>query len=66
VFRSEQLKESADGRRPRLTRPLPVSVFLDLMGLPQGMRDTFVGWAMGLLHAQDRKIAQQSMNETVE
>ena len=22
-------------------RPLPVSVFLDLMGLPQGMRDTF-------------------------
>jgi cytochrome P450 len=46
-------------------RPLPVSVFLDLMGLPQGMRDTFVGWAMGLLHAQDRKIAQQCMNETV-
>jgi len=35
------------------------------MGLPQGMRDTFVGWAMGLLHAQDRKIAQQCMNETV-
>jgi cytochrome P450 len=46
-------------------RPLPVSVFLDLMGLPQAMRDTFVGWAMGLLHAQDRKIAQQCMGETV-
>jgi cytochrome P450 len=46
-------------------RPLPVSVFLDLMGLPQDMRDTFVGWAMGLLHAQDRKIAEKSMRETV-
>ncbi len=46
-------------------RPLPVSVFLDLMGLPQQMRDTFVGWAMGLLHSQDRKIAEQCMRETV-
>ena len=46
-------------------RPLPVSVFLDLMGLPQHMRDTFVGWAMGLLHAQDRAIAKQCMGETV-
>jgi cytochrome P450 len=44
-------------------RPLPVSVFLDLMGLPQNMLDTFVGWAMGLLHAQDRKIAETSMRE---
>jgi len=46
-------------------RPLPVSVFLDLMGLPQAMRDTFVGWAIGLLHAQDRKIAGICMSETV-
>lgn len=46
-------------------RPLPVCVFLDLMGLPQEMRDTFVGWAMGLLHSQDRKIAENSMRETV-
>jgi cytochrome P450 len=46
-------------------RPLPVSVFLDLMGLPQEMRDTFVGWAMGLLHSQDRKIAERCMGETV-
>ena len=44
-------------------RPLPVSVFLDLMGLPQDMRDTFVGWAIGLLHAQDRKIAETSMRD---
>jgi cytochrome P450 len=44
-------------------RPLPVSVFLDLMGLPQQMRDTFVGWAMGLLHAQDRQIAARCMQE---
>jgi len=46
-------------------RPLPVSVFLDLMGLPQDMRDTFVRWAMGLLHAQDRQIAGKAMQETV-
>ena len=46
-------------------RPLPVSVFLGLMGLPQEMRDTFVGWAMGLLHAQDRKIAENCMREAV-
>jgi len=35
-------------------RPLPVSVFLDIMGLPQDMRDTFVSWAVDLLHAKDR------------
>jgi cytochrome P450 len=46
-------------------RPLPVSVFLGLMGLPQEMRDTFVGWAMGLLHAQDRKVAEVCMREAV-
>jgi cytochrome P450 len=44
-------------------RPLPVSVFLDLMGLPQEMRDTFVSWAIGLLHSQDRSVAANSMRE---
>ena len=42
-------------------RPLPVSVFLGLMGLPQDMRDTFVSWAVGLLHSQDRETAANSM-----
>ena len=42
-------------------RPLPVSVFLDLMGLPQNMRDTFVDWAIGLLHSQSREVAGDSM-----
>jgi cytochrome P450 len=28
------------------------------------MRDTFVGWAVGLLHAMDRKVAEKSMRET--
>ena len=37
-------------------RPLPVSVFLDIMGLPQDMRDTFVAWAMDLLHSTDREV----------
>jgi len=45
-------------------RPLPVFVFLDLMGLPQEMLDTFVGWAVGLLHSQDRKVAENVMRES--
>jgi cytochrome P450 len=37
-------------------RPLPVSIFLDLMGLPQDMRDTFVTCkAVDLLHSQSRE-----------
>lgn len=43
-------------------RPLPVSVFLDIMGLPQSMRDTFVSWAMDLLHSNDRAIMGQAMH----
>ena len=42
-------------------RPLPVSVFLDLMGLPQDMRDTFVTWAVDLLHSNDRAIMGATM-----
>lgn len=47
-------------------RPLPVGVFLDIMGLPRGMMDEFVRWAMGLLHAQDRAIAVQVMGEVTQ
>jgi cytochrome P450 len=46
-------------------RPLPVSVFLDLMGLPQDMLDTFVDWAVGLLHSQDRETAGRCMKEAI-
>ena len=42
-------------------RPLPVSVFLDIMGLPQNMRDTFVQWAVDLLHGQDRETMGKAM-----
>lgn len=44
-------------------RPLPVSVFLDIMGLPQDMRDTFVSWAMELLHSNDRAIMGGAMQK---
>ena len=44
-------------------RPLPVSVFLDIMGLPQDMRDTFVDWAVKLLHSNDRAIMADSMQK---
>lgn len=42
-------------------RPLPVMVFLDIMGLPQDMRDTFVSWAMELLHSNSREKMQEAM-----
>ncbi|HMO67211.1 MAG TPA: cytochrome P450 [Novosphingobium sp.] len=42
-------------------RTLPVSVFLDIMGLPQDMRDTFVTWAVDLLHSHDRAIMAETM-----
>ena len=42
-------------------RPLPVMVFLDIMGLPQDMRDTFVSWAMELLHSNDRERMGKAM-----
>lgn len=47
-------------------RPLPVGVFLTLMGLPLGMRDVFVGWAMGLLHSYDPQVAGRAMREVVD
>lgn len=43
-------------------RPLPVCVFLDLMGLPQEKRDTFVSWAMDLLHSNNRETMAKAMN----
>ena len=46
-------------------RPLPVSVFLDIMGLPQDMRDTFVEWAVDLLHANDRETMGRAMKNIV-
>jgi cytochrome P450 len=46
-------------------RPLPVSVFLDIMGLPQSMRDTFVEWAIDLLHAKDRQTMAAAMANIV-
>lgn len=42
-------------------RPLPVMVFLDIMGLPQSMRDTFVEWAMQLLHSGSREGMAEAM-----
>jgi len=44
-------------------RPLPVSVFLDIMGLPQDMRDTFVEWAVQLLHSNTREDMADAMKK---
>ena len=45
-------------------RPLPVMVFLDIMGLPQDMRDTFVSWAMELLHSTREGMASAMISIT--
>jgi cytochrome P450 len=43
------------------SRPLPVSIFLNLMGLPLSMTDTFVAWVVDLLHSQSYEIMAQTM-----
>jgi cytochrome P450 len=44
-------------------RPLPVYVFLELMGLPLDMCPTFVAWAIELLHSNDRAIMAESLRK---
>ena len=46
-------------------RPLPVSVFLDVMGLPQDMRDTFVTWADIMIHSQDPAEVAEAFGKAV-
>jgi cytochrome P450 len=45
------------------SRPLPVSVFLGIMGLPQDRRDQFVKWTMDLLHSQDLATVQKATDD---
>lgn len=47
-------------------RPLPVLVFLDLMGLPRDMCDTFVDWSVDLLHSNDREVMAATMTKITE
>ncbi|MBW8783283.1 MAG: cytochrome P450 [Novosphingobium sp.] len=47
-------------------RPLPVYVFLELMGLPLDMCPTFVSWAIELLHSNDRAIMGESLRKISE
>lgn len=44
-------------------RPMPVTIFLRLMGLPINMTDVFVTWAVDLLHSQDRGIMADTMKQ---
>lgn len=44
-------------------RPFPVTIFLRLMGLPVEMTDTFVEWAVALLHSNDRAIMAETMQK---
>ena len=46
-------------------RPLPVSVFLDVMGLPQDMLDTFVSWADIMIHSQDPAEVGVAFNKAI-
>ncbi|MCX7283226.1 MAG: cytochrome P450 [Novosphingobium sp.] len=42
-------------------RPFPVTIFLRLMGLPVEMTDTFVEWAVALLHSNERQIMADTL-----
>jgi cytochrome P450 len=46
-------------------RPFPVSVFLDIMGLPQDMRDTFVEWGDTMIHSQNRQEVADAFGKAV-
>jgi len=46
-------------------RPLPVSVFLDIMGLPQDMRDTFVSWADDMIHGETIEVVGAAFNNAI-
>ena len=46
-------------------RPLPVSVFLDIMGLPQEMLPTFVEWADIMIHSQDREEVGRAFGKAI-
>ena len=46
-------------------RPLPVSVFLDVMGLPQAMFDTFVTWADIMIHSQNPAEVEEAFGKAV-
>lgn len=46
-------------------RPLPVSVFLDIMGLPQDMLGTFVEWADDMIHGETPEIMGAALAKAV-
>lgn len=46
-------------------RPLPVSVFLDIMGLPQDMRDTFVSWADDMIHGESPEVVGAAFGKAI-
>ena len=47
-------------------RPLPVSIFLDVMGLPQDMRATFVSWGDAMIHGATAEIQGAAMGKAIE
>ena len=46
-------------------RPLPVSVFLDVMGLPQDMLPTFVEWADQMIHGETPEVMGAALAKAV-
>ena len=64
---NELIDEIADAGECEFTemfaRPLPVSVFLNFMGLPLSMRPTFVDWVVQLIQFTDRDNAERIMGE---
>lgn len=47
-------------------RPYPISIFLQLMGLPLDMRSTFLGWEYQVLHGTDMETRRDGSKKIID
>jgi cytochrome P450 len=47
-------------------RVYPVHIFMDMMGFPREMFDTFLDWEWAILHANDMQVSMTAMREVID
>jgi cytochrome P450 len=47
-------------------RVYPVRIFMDMMGFPMTMFDTFLDWEWAILHANDMEVSMRAMREVID
>lgn len=50
----------------QFARPLPVTMFSDIVGLPHDMLDTFVIWADKMVHSPDNNVRGEALAEAMD